>query len=293
MTLKQLTPEQCEFFNRNGYLHVSGFVPESLLNNTQRSIEKWVDRAIHRWIKKGRLSHDFADLPFDLRLYRAWEAAQKPPYKESLTKEIASAEVFNMLAYSGFVDLVQDLLGGNNIQSLAGYMCRPKLPSRAFPIDTPWHQDAQCHVYRKTHDANFITIWIPFMDVDETNACLQVSEASHISKRLFEDAKNGTIHYSIHPEHSDQFTNLRAIPMKRGDALCLHQLVAHRSLPNHTDRMRWSLDIRFERFDSYLAPAPRRGFICAHEDPTKIEDTFEARIADLWAYMDQTTGNVD
>ena len=165
-------------------------------------------------------------------------------------------------------------------------MCRPKLPTSAFPIDTPWHQDAQCFPLHGMQLARIITIWIPFMDVDETNSCLQVSEASHINAKVFEDVKNGTIHYSISPEYSDKFINLRSIPMRRGDALCLHQLVAHRALPNMSDKMRWSMDIRYEQFNGADAPVPRRGFVCAHEDPSRIDSTAEAAFHGLWAYTD-------
>merc|ERR1711879_263522 len=37
----------------------------------------------------------------------------------------------------------------------------------------------------------------------------------------------------------------RVVPAKRGDAILFANTVAHRSLPNHSDGVRWSIDLRF------------------------------------------------
>ena len=37
------------------------------------------------------------------------------------------------------------------------------------------------------------------------------------------------------------------LPMEKGDVLLMHKAVPHRSTLNHTDTVRWSMDLRFQR----------------------------------------------
>ena len=281
-SLRLLKQSDIESFQENGYLHVKSVVPDEVLNNIQKPINNWVERLIRRWKKAGLISSDFSDLPFDMRLYKAWQAAKQPPYKEYITKELESREVFDFLRNQIFVNIAQDLMNGENILALAGYACRPKLPNKDFPLDTPWHQDAQCAMYTGNNKATFVTMWVPFVDVSEANSCLQVSEATHKNTDVFEDAKNGSVHYSIDPKHYEKFSNLKAISMKRGDVLCLHPLLPHRALPNPSDRMRWSMDIRYEKMSSPIPPTPKRGFVCAHEDASVVETSYEEAFRNIW-----------
>lgn len=285
--LKRLTPEQKTFFVEHGYLHIKSLVPSELIDGAQKSAGRWVGRVIGRWKSKGFIDRDYAELPFDQRLYRAWVAAKRPPYKEYITQEIADQEIYDLLMYKGLIDVVSDLLEGENILASAAYMCRPKLPTEIYPIDTPWHQDAQCTMYQGLDDVNFMTIWMPFMDVTEENSCLQVSEKAHINTGVYEDAKNGTVHYSIHPEFYSKFTNLKSVPMKRGDALCLHRLLPHRALPNKTDSMRWSMDLRYECLPDEKLPSLKRGFVCAHENAGLIVKNPEEAFNDLWGLWEK------
>lgn len=285
--LKTLTPDQKAFFSENGYLHIQSLVPPELLDGAQKAAARWVSRVINRWKSKGFIDKDYAELPFDQRLYRAWVAANRPPYKEYITQEIADQEIFNLLMYQGLINVVSDLLEGDNILASAAYMCRPKLPTDIYPIDTPWHQDAQCTMYQGLDEVNFMTIWIPFMDVSEENSCLQVSEKAHINTGVYEDAKNGTVHYSIHPKYYSQFKNLKSVPMKRGDALCLHRLLPHRALPNKTDSMRWSMDVRYECLPDEKLPGLKRGFVCMHQNPTMIARTPEEAFDNLWGLWEK------
>jgi phytanoyl-CoA hydroxylase len=280
--LKVLSSFQVNFFNSRGYLHVPSLLTEKLLSEVEKPIQRWVNRTIKAWIRKGFLADDFGMLPFESRLYKAWEAAGRPSHRQAITEELASKEMFDFISTPALVDVAHDLLDAEDILALKFFVFRPKLPSRAFAIDTPWHQDAQAGLYLNADKFSFITIWVPFVDVDEKNSCLQVSESSHIYLPVFDDAGKGGIHYSIDSSHSNTFTNLVAIPMKRGDILCIHPGLAHRALPNLTEKMRWSLDLRYRSLLDGKIPEPKQGFVCAHTNPALVVRNDKDAFQNLW-----------
>jgi ectoine hydroxylase-related dioxygenase (phytanoyl-CoA dioxygenase family) len=61
--------------------------------------------------------------------------------------------------------------------------------------------------------------------------------------------------------------------MNPGDVLLFNEVTHHRSVENHSDRVRWSLDVRFLSADSPAAAKTKRGYLCydaAH--PERVPD---------------------
>lgn len=38
-----------------------------------------------------------------------------------------------------------------------------------------------------------------------------------------------------------------ALPVRKGDVILIHKEIPHRSTPNRTDRIRWSIDLRYQK----------------------------------------------
>ena len=122
----------------------------------------------------------------------------------------------------------------------------------ALPKDekhlTPSHQD---HFFiRQTN--RFRTAWIPLMNIEREVGGLTLAARSHQSGLL------------DHVEHETAYSYIfrgrkqRGVPLERitqgwlttdyrpGDLLIFHSLMIHRALPNTSDRIRLSLDARYQ-----------------------------------------------
>jgi phytanoyl-CoA hydroxylase len=268
-----LSPEQLAFYRQHEYLILRGVVPDSLLNGAQAAIERWVESIIQAWIREGRLSQDYRECSFDTRLMKAWNAAGRPAYNPNPTQEIVSPELYAVLRFPLFIQVAQAIFDSPNITANGIFHCRPDLPDQAF-TDTPWHQDAQC--CPSLAGTQFMVMWFPLMDVDENNGCLQAAVGRQHQGRVYPNYKDPSGYYiSMRPDDAAQLVQLETLRMKRGDLLFFNETLPHRAIPNHSHRIRWSVDIRYNESNSPIVAAANRSFICAHEDPARIERSYE------------------
>jgi len=70
--------------------------------------------------------------------------------------------------------------------------------------------------------------------------------------------------------------------MEPGDVLCFTQLLPHRALPNRSDAVRWSMDVRYEATPTATESGKKQGFIARSAvNPASVE-TYEQWLA-KWA----------
>ncbi len=118
------------------------------------------------------------------------------------------------------------------------------------------HQDG---VYN--YGIDFITCWVPLMEIDETVGGLAVVPGSHHEA-----------HYGKHPglagvNRTGVFPDSawRRPDYKPGDLLMFHSMTAHAGLPNRSDKIRLSVDIRFLPSS---VPKPITGTVLAFDGAT-------------------------
>ena len=91
-------------------------------------------------------------------------------------------------------------------------------------------------------DTLLITAWIPLTRADRENGCLMVIPGSHrYGVRLHEAATN----YGI-PEPEVPPGEPIALPVEPGGVILFSSLVCHSGLPSASDRVRWSIDLRYQ-----------------------------------------------
>ncbi len=115
----------------------------------------------------------------------------------------------------------------------------------------PWHQD-----YPYAQDSpDGVVYWIPLVDVDEDNGCLEVAAGSHkggvqpvemlLPPPDSEDRVKGIA--LADPDVACRWPHLR-LPMAADEVLALSVLTLHSSRPNYTDKPRWTVQIRHGNF---------------------------------------------
>ena len=66
-----------------------------------------------------------------------------------------------------------------------------------------------------------------------------------------------------------------SIEMQPGDALCFTQITPHRALPNRSNQVRWSIDVRYEPTAQATEAGQKQGFIAHSPDDSGAVPTFE------------------
>lgn len=265
-----LSHENIASYELQGYLHLHGVAPADALALARTVLENWADQTIQSWVNAGLLSNSMSDVDFDHRLVVAWKAAGYPRYMRSPRRDLVSLPMYQFLCHPTLVDIAQDLLDTPEVSAHGIFNARPKLPDQHW-TDTPWHQDAQ--YYKDAQDSHVVSMWMPLQRVTERNSCLQMATGLHRGK-LFADFEDETGFIGLSPEDRKNLRGV-SIVMDPGDVLCFPQKTPHRALPNQTDAVRWSMDIRYEATTQATESGKRQGFIARSlADPTSVS-TYE------------------
>ena len=139
-----------------------------------------------------------------------------------------------------------------------------------------------------------LTVWFPLMDANEENGCLQVVPGSHAGKVLTHcpgfNPKTGEAFPALSaqglqiPPTLFKSEHAMSVPMKKGDALFLTKKTVHSSLPNISDKIRWSFDLRYQPIGQPTGREIFPGFVARSErnpenilnDPKKWHTLWES-----------------
>ena len=271
---KILTDDQIAFYHERGWLKVENVVPPRSIELGRKVCADWVDRTVQAWVDEGLLDDGLAHLDLEHRLTVAWNEAGKPMYQRSPRRQIVSPELFQFMSEPNVIDIAEDLLGSPEVFMHGVFNLRPKLPDQRW-TRTPWHQDSQ--YYPSIAQVHTLSVWMPLMRVTTENSCLQVAEGFHRGDMyaITEDEETGFLGIS-----KEERAALPGIPveMEAGDALCFTQLTPHAALPNKSDGVRWSIDLRYQSIadafvDEYNVEIGGRdkGFIARSQaDPASV-----------------------
>ena len=251
-----LTPEQLTFYRERGYLHAPAVIPPDLLRLMRTVLSRWVDLTIDGWLADGLIDDPQVDLDFQDRLAYVWQAAGRPQYIRSPRRDLVSREMYDILVHPALLALAQDLLGTTEVSVHGIFNARPKLPDQIW-TQTPWHQDAQ--YYRDAEQVHVASIWMPLQPVTEVNSCLQIAPGQHRGAlhKGYKDPETGFL--GLAPEVRERMEGV-SVEMEAGDALCFTQLTPHRALPNRSDKVRWSIDVRYEPTAQATEAGQKQGF---------------------------------
>lgn len=221
-----------------GYLYLPGFVPSAVFVPLRQAFARIAHDA--GWLREGTSPEQFVvdpamarDCPRSefLRVhYRMFELERlhRAPHHPSFTAFFARLFEAEPFAHPQV-----------NI--------RVRFPDRD-EFTTPPHQD---HVaIRGTPDT--LALWIPLTDCSPEMGGLQVLPGSHRHGLLEIHQDPVTGFYVVDGALPDDWIGGR---YRAGDALIFHSLTVHRGRPNRSDRLRISIDSRFQRLSDCIAPA--------------------------------------
>ena len=255
-----LSPAQIAQFQETGYLVVEDVLDAGLLERIRAEYDALLDGLCLDWIGKERLAPEVMDLDFEGRLIEAYKAGCDwfQPMDISLPGGEIAADtpmhfgpaVFDLVRAPAILDIVESLIGpeitSNPIQHV-----RIKPPStdlrdgeaRAHVTGTDWHQD-RAVAHEEADQTDMVTVWVAITDATPENGCLQVQPSGKVSMLPHCDKRQTSIADGFIDESAGE-----PLPVKAGGIVLFHPLVPHGSLENHTDGIRWSFDLRYNRSD--------------------------------------------
>lgn len=247
-----LTTDEITRFQTDGYLVVENVLDASILTPLRAEYAALLDGLIKTWGMS-----EFKGASFEGQILAAYQAGQDwfQPLDISLPGDRIHADtpmhfgpaVFDMITATRLLDMVEDLIGpeitSNPIQHV-----RIKPPEATLAKDeirahvggTDWHQD-RAVALEEADQTEMVTVWLAITNATVENGCLQVvpNETSllpHCPKRQTSIA-DGYIDTS----------RAKPLPVKAGGAVLFHPMTPHASLPNLSDEIRWSFDLRFNK----------------------------------------------
>lgn len=161
-----------------------------------------------------------------------------------------------------------------------------KIARIIYPQDagatTPPHQDFP--LIGGTVD--FVTLWIPLGDTPASKGGLRVLPGSHLrGMRTLHVDQGLTGAPSMWVDVIEAQSDWATFDYEVGDAILFHSLVVHAGSPNRSDRLRLSLDFRYQPASEPIARANLYAHLPPHTgDLTKIDSWNE--LADGWSTKD-------
>jgi ectoine hydroxylase-related dioxygenase (phytanoyl-CoA dioxygenase family) len=131
-----------------------------------------------------------------------------------------------------------------------------------------------------------LTVWFPLMDAGVENGCLQVVPGSHRAglKDHCPVSANMPKGFGLHiPDKLFNKTEAVPVPLKKGDAIFMQKLTIHASLPNVSDRIRWSFDLRYNPIGQKTGRGVFPGFVARSHSHPEAELHSAAEWNRLWA----------
>ncbi len=187
-----LTDQQINQYLEDGFLPIERLFDPASLDPLIAELNEVVDGWAERYYADGKLGNRFTNEPFERRLYLIHEAMDGccKELMEAVLGKRKTAGMFHVMTLPGILDVVESLIGPE-ILVHPQFNSRAKLPDKTSIVD--WHQDIgflNPDVMR-TFMVNF---WLPLVDTNEHNGCLEVIRGSHRSERLpFEDSPENIV----------------------------------------------------------------------------------------------------
>ena len=237
-------------FKKNGYVVIKDLFERDELLPVMNDINNLVNNLNDELLELGKIKNSYKDKEISKKLiYIEKEcngAAAWLHTRGRMTKEIAKLWCNNKL-----LDAVQQLIGPN-ISGNPIWNIRCKVPNNSLAT-VPWHQDT-AYLNEGSENTLQIAAWIPLVDVNKNNGTLQLVKNYNkevFNHKLERDIGDKKSWYLYIDDNDLDTSSIFTCNFSVGTIILFNQIIPHRSLENHSDHTRWSLDLRWQKPNEY------------------------------------------
>nr|XP_039257236.1 uncharacterized protein LOC120333906 [Styela clava] len=249
----QLSKEQIKHFFDKGYVLVEDYFDKSLLEGAKEAINELVDLLADILYKAGKITDRHEDKGFADRLTalnKDFPGASVIMHKLGLLPQAFKDIWSNDKLLNAVEQIVGPEIAGHPVWNL-----RSKTP-KTEQATVPWHQD---NAYLEPCSLNVmqLTAWIPLIDATKVTGCMEVISKGHrkgvtanhtccAGETWYVELTEKEIEKTL---DVDMKKDVVLCEVPYGGVLFLNNAIPHRSLENYSDKIRWSLDLRWQRPD--------------------------------------------
>ena len=301
-TRSALSAEQLKSFEDDGFLAIENLINPEDLRPVEDEYAALLDDLAEDLFARQCISGRFSDLPFGQRysriiaefpeLHRYFNVSL-PLLNEGIDSGTfsmhAGPAVFNLMRHRSVLDVVEAIVGPEIYSSPVQQM-RMKPPAKTVPGDlkghsnvgaTTWHQDIVA-LLPEADDTRQLTVWLAITDATIENGCLASIPGSH---REGPKVHCSNLAIASEPQVPDNvMAGRKAVPLPvgKGGAVLFHKMNVHRALPNLSDDLRWSLDLRYHPVGQATGRPAFPGFIARSRANPAAELQDPAAWASSW-----------
>ena len=187
-----ISQDHIDQYNDEGYTIVENVFSKEELKPVLNEFEDIVDEYAEKAFNAGKISNKHSDKDVFKRL-----AALEKDFKGSSvlihTKGQLRPELANLWASPKLLDIVENWVG-KDISGHPVWNIRSKTPQTAR-MTVPWHQDS-AYLKDGAEKTTQPAAWIPFLDVNKNNGCMQVVRGGHKPERVLNhklEKKDGSV----------------------------------------------------------------------------------------------------
>lgn len=242
-----LSQQQVDRYFEDGFLIVEDLFDPAELQPVMDEIAGIVDGLAGRLYAAGKIRDTHADKGFYDRL-TALERQYKGAAVLVHINGWLGPQLARLWSAPRLLDIVEQFIGPD-IAGHPVWNIRSKTPDTRL-MTVPWHQDT---AYLGTGAEATLqpTAWIPFLDANAVNGGLQVLRGGHkpgaVARHRLENSVGDKKSWYLYIDEAELPPGeIVTCEMKLGSVLFLNQLIPHRSLENRSDKIRWSVDLRWQ-----------------------------------------------
>ena len=246
----RLSDEQLAQYFGDGFLIVENVFDEQELQPVLDDFEDMVDGWADKLYEAGKIAdrHEGEDVYTRLAsLEKEWPNAAALIHWHAKMQPALS----RIWASDKLLDMVEQFIGPDIVgHPVVGI--RTKTPNTAL-MNAPWHQD-NAYLIEGSEDTFQPTAWIPLVDATAENGTLQIVRGSHklgrvLPHHLPKRSGHEKSWYLYIKDEDVSEADIVTCEMKKGSVLWHGNRIVHRSTENTSDKVRWSVDLRYQRPD--------------------------------------------
>lgn len=246
----QLNEDQLKQFYDDGYVIIEDFIDKDLLEKAKDAIGNVSSEIIEDLFNAGKISSRYEDESFYTRMIKVnkeFPGASVLFHKRGVLPK----ELQEIWSYPKLLHIVEQLVGPNIIGHTV-WNLRVKLPNNE-PEVVPWHQD-NGYLLESSLETMMPTAWIPLLDTGKENGGMELIKFSQKPGITGEHHCCAGATWYIEMDEDEIEDKFGADTAKDsvicnvpfGGILLFSNALIHRSLPNPSDKIRWSLDFRWQ-----------------------------------------------
>jgi phytanoyl-CoA hydroxylase len=239
-----LTQQQVNTFREDGVLVAKNVLTDADFAPLIRELEDFIERRANELKAAGKIKDLAAGQPFEKRIATLF--AQDESIVTGIDiMHMRGKAAFEFLRNKNLMDAVESLIGGEITCSPIQHL-RPKVPSNVGKGNyelVPWHQDSAV-TWEEADSADIVTCWIPLVDATKERGCMEVIPGQSNRGYIEHIAEGGT---QINPKLMPSDLKPIVAECPKGGVVFMTKLTPHRGLPNVSDCVRWTIDLRYQR----------------------------------------------